>query len=283
MNSVIGKKATEILFKNLMDIKFNMPLSSVSMAWLGRRLHQSVRNRETYGYLQSGLQEMLNRLCNNIKQKGGIIKTDFIVTKIDDGFVEGRDKDGNYESFKADKIISSIAPPSLVPICNLSDSSKDMLNNIKYKAIISFICGSHDLLTKVYWSVILKPSLTFGGIFNHTVLYPDGGINGENVYYLFTYLNEDDPLLKMENNEIRYIYINDLRKIYPGFKTTWDRIFKVRFSQPIFARDYKNPPIRLEKRLFLTGVYKEYPSPRTMDSAFKSGVKTADYILNHES
>lgn len=280
LNSMIGERATQILFKNLMDIKFNMPLSSVSMAWLGRRLYQSVRNRDTYGYIKSGVHGMLERICDNIKQKGGVIKTNFEVTRIGKGFVEGKSDDRKYEKFEADKVISSIAPPVLMPICNLSETSKGILERVKYKSIISFICGSHDLVTKVYWSVMLKPSLSFGGIFNHTVLYPDGGVDGENVYYLFTYLNDDDPLFNMKSDEIREIYLRDLRKIYPGFKTVWDKIFKFRFSQPVFLRDYKNPPIQLEDNLFLTGVYKEYPNPRTMDSAFRSGLKTAECILN---
>lgn len=279
LNSIIGERATQILFKNLMDIKFNMPLSSVSMAWLGRRLHQSVRNRETYGYIRSGVQGMLEKLCANINQKGGVIKTNFEVTKIGDGFVEGKGADGKHERFEADKVISSVAPPILMSICNLSEPSRYILKRVKYKSIVSFVCGSYDLLTKVYWSVILKPSLSFGGIFNHTVLCPDGGVNGENVYYLFTYLNDDDPLFNMESDEIRQVYLRDLQKVYPGFKTVWDKIFKIRFSQPVFLRDYKNPPIQLEDNLFLTGVYKEYPNPRTMDSAFKSGLKTAEYIL----
>ena len=146
--------------------------------------------------------------------------------------------------------------------------------------MISMVCGSDTLLTKYYWSVMLKPAFSFGGIFNHTVLNANGSPEGKYLYYLFTYLDQNDPMLMMDETNIRDVYLSDIRKIYPGCELKWSMVFKLRYSQPIFARDYENPPIKTDTdNLYLAGVYKEYPSPRTMDAALNSGFNTARYII----
>ncbi len=276
----IGEDATDILFKNLMDIKFNMPLSSISMAWLGRRLHQSVRNRDRYGYPEEGIHGMVKELERRIIEKGGEIKTSTEVTRIENGSVTVRDSQGNINVLDGRRLVSTIPPPALLSICHVSDSLAGYLNNIRFKSIISMVCGSDALLTKYYWSVMLKPSFSFGGIFNHTVLNDNGSPEGKYLYYLFTYLDQNDPMLMMDEADIRDVYLSDIRKIHPGCELKWSMVFKLRYSQPIFARDYENPPIKTDTdNLYLAGVYKEYPSPRTMDAALRSGFNTARYII----
>jgi protoporphyrinogen oxidase len=281
LNRMLGKKSAELLFQNLMDIKFSMPLSSVSAAWLGARLHQSVRNADRYGYIASGWQDLFNSMADGIIEKKGRIFHNFEVTKIVSGnAIEGINSEGQLNSISGDIIISTLPPEVFNKILNLPNNPEIVLENIKYKSMISFVCGSTIDISRYYWSVVLKPHLVFGGFFNHTVLSLSKDRDNEYIYYFFTYLENTDPLFEFDEEKIKGIYLNDIRKIFPDFYMDWYRVFKIRFSQPVFTHDYKNPPIELTEQLYLAGIYRQFPKPRTMDAAFYSGFETARYIIN---
>jgi protoporphyrinogen oxidase len=280
LNKIAGEKTTRLLFQNLMDIKFSMPLSSVSAAWLGKRLHQSVRNGHRYGYIESGWQELVNRMAACITERDGKIINNFEVTKISsNGGITGIANGGKPNSVSGDIIVNTAPPPVFNNILNLSGRSTLLLENIKYKSMISFVCGSAKNISGHYWSVVLKPHLMFGGFFNHTVLSSPKDKKGEYVYYFFSYLEDTDPLFGYAEDKIKDLYLNDIYKLFPDFSLNWHRIFKIKFSQPVFTRGYRNPPIELAENLYLAGVYRQFPKPRTMDSAFSSGLETAQYII----
>lgn len=204
------------------------------------------------------------------------------VTKIKGGCVEAVNKNGKKETFEADKIISSIPPDILAKISDLPEEVKDELRKIKFKSAISMVIGSRDLISKHYWNVFINPRLRFGGIFNHTVLYPYGGINGEYLYYVFTFLDKNDPQFKMSEREIEQIYMEDIRKICPDFKASWVKIFKIEYATPFYCFNYKNPEIKVSDIIYLTGTFREHPTTRTMHTALMSGNKTAQFILDED-
>ncbi len=280
LNKIAGKKNTEMLFQNLMDIKFNMPLSSVSAGWLGNRMHYSIRNRDRYGYIDISWQELFNRMAEEIIKHKGEIFTDFEVSKVINSNVEGRDSSGKLISLSADITVSTVPLPILNNILNLPDEVKPRLSKMQYKSLISFVCGSTQNISQYYWSVVLKPHLVFGGFFNHTVLSPSSSIDDKSVYNFFTYLESDDPLFNYEDDKIKDIYVKDIRSLFANFSLDWYKIFRLEFSQPIWVYNYKNLPIEFIDNIYLAGVYRQYPKPRTMDAAFYSGFETAQYIIN---
>lgn len=280
LNKVAGKNNTEIIFDKLMAIKFNMPLSSVSAAWLGKRMHQSVRNKDMYGYIDSGWQGLLNKMSEEIAAMGGEILTGFDVSNMTDRTVTGKGPNRQRASLPYDLAVSTIPPPALYSILDLPDRVKAPLGAIKYKSIISFVCASKEVLSSNYWSVVLKPHLIFGGFFNFSVVSGIRDMNGDAIYYFFTYMENDDPLLAYEDAKLKEIYVNDIRKIFPGFSLSWYKVFRLRDSQPVFRKNYENLPIGLTENIYLSGVYRQYPQPRTMDAAFAGGHETAKYIID---
>ncbi len=280
LDQVVGKKVRRELFEPLAKIKFGA-LSSVSAAWLGARLHEAALNKEKYAYLKGGLQPLIDKLGENIKRKKGQIFLNATVEKIVGTKVHVR-INKKIKVFESDKIVSSLPPPVLTSVSNLSPDIKTKLNQIKYQPLVCLVCGSKQLLTKYYWNVLIEPEYSFGGVFHHTALYPEGGINGEYLYYFFKYLDNKDSFYNKSDVEIKNIFLNDIKKIKPDFEFSWTKIFKIKYSSPIFSFDYKNLPIKLTDDIYLTGVYKEYPSTRTMNSAVKSGLKTANIILNEK-
>jgi len=281
LHKMVGRQTTRLLFQSLMDIKFNMPLSSVSAAWLGRRMHQSVRNHDRYGYIRGGWQELINRMAGGIIEKKGEVICDFEVTGIGCGnAIEGRKKDGSTISLPCETVVSTVPPALLKNILRLPEAGHASLDAVAYKGLISFVCASKKKISRHYWSVVLKPHLIFGGFFNHTVLSPSVDNGAENIYYFFAYLEHDDPFFDHTEERIKDMFLDDIRKLFPDFEIDWYRIFKIRFAQPVFTRGYVNPPVELGENLYLAGVYRQFPRPRTMDAAFRSGLETAQYIMN---
>ncbi|MFA5089693.1 MAG: FAD-dependent oxidoreductase [Candidatus Omnitrophota bacterium] len=281
LDEVAGKEVKELLFQNLMDIKFNMPLSSVSAAWLGRRMHQSIKNRDRYGYLACGWQGLIDKMAQGIKENHGKVFTGFEAQDISYNKIEGLDNRGIRISLSADMIVSTLPPPVFNNILNVPDKSSLLLKDIRYKPMISFVCASKKDISPYYWSVVLKPHLIFGGFFNHTTLTASL-VDGNYIYYFFTYLEDSDPLWQKDEAKIKEEYLADIRRLFPDFTMEWHKIFKIRFSQPVFARGYINPAIELNKGIYLAGVYRQFPKPRTMDAAFYSGEETARYIIGKE-
>ncbi|MDP3731896.1 MAG: FAD-dependent oxidoreductase, partial [Candidatus Omnitrophota bacterium] len=206
--------------------------------------------------------------------------TDFEVSKIINSNVEGRDSSGKLTSLSADIIVSTIPPPILNNILNLPDEVKSQLSKIQYKSFISFVCGSTQNISQHYWSVVLKPHLIFGGFFNHTVLSPSNSINDKSVYYFFRYLESNDPLFNYDDDKIKDIYLKDIRSLFANFSLDWYKIFRLKFSEPIFVYNYKNLPIEFIDNIYLAGAYRQYPKPGSMDAALYSGFETAQYIIN---
>lgn len=85
----------------------------------------------------------------------------------------------------------------------------------------------------------------------------------------------------MSGEKIKQKFLKDTSIICPNFKPSWTKIFKITHATPFFSTDYYNLPIKISDKIYLTGIYKEHPATRTMNTAFKSGLKTADYILSN--
>lgn len=275
----IGKRATDILFKNLMEIKFNIPLTEASTAWLARRLHQSTQSGDWYAYPSGGMQQLVDKLVSNILKNNGEIVTQFDVRTIGSEKVGGIDLvSGSHREYDAPTIISSIPPAALGKLYNFPSELLKQFQSIKYKSFISFVCGSSDKRTPYYWNIVLQPHLCFGGIFNHGVFSEAEG--SEQIYYLFTYTDETSEFYNLDEETLYSHYMSDLNKLWPGFKADWHQIFKFKYSQPVFSKNFVTLPIELGiENIFLTGVYRGHPAPRTMDSALKQGQLTAQYII----
>lgn len=278
LNRFAGREITEKLFSKLAEIKFGS-LSSVDAAWFGARLHEAAKTREKYAYLSCGYQELIGRIANNIRKRGGKIRTNALVKKVKANKVYAEIK-GKSEVFKADKIISSIPPKTLSKIAELPHNSCQELNKIEYKPVICMLLTSKQRIFKDYWNIFVRPKLGFGGIFSHSSIYPKRVVKGENLYYVFKYVDPGDNFYKLSEENIKKAFLKDLKGLFPLFKPSWAKVFKIKESSPVFARNYKNPPIKISSNTYLTGVYREYPCTRTMHTALKSGIKTANFILD---
>ena len=255
----VGAKAKQAIFDELSQIKYGMNLIAISGKWLSQRMHITARIHDEYSYLSGGLDQLIKCLSTAIMKNGGKIFVNQPVSLIP-WFLR-----------LYDVVISTVPVMLLGPMLNLRFG-------IDYCSAVSCVFGSHEKLVKNYWNVMITPKYSFSGIFDHTMLNPEYETSqGERIYQMFTYA--DSRLFSLSEEQTKLVYIEALKKFGMKSEPNWMRIFKFPFAQPIFTVDYKNPSIKINSKLYLAGVYREYPSPRTMNSALLSGQNTAMKVL----
>lgn len=285
LNNFLGEHITNEIFKPLSEMEFGVPLSSLGVGWLGSRLRESARNRDRFSYITSGIHQLITRLADKAKSKGAIIETQKKILRVSEGEVTVQDlTTGNTDIYRPKRIISTIPPVELVKIFDKPQNLYPQLTSITYRPLICFIVGSRNYISDYYVNIFMRPRYVFGGMFHHTALYPQGGTSGEFVYHFFCYTDIDGPYYQKTDEQLKDIFLNETRKISPEFSIEWIKIWRTPHSTPMFTRGYKNIPIKnATGQFYYSGVYKEYPSTRTMDTALRSGLKTADYIIKEDS
>lgn len=251
-----GESAKWLLFEPLSQIKYGLPLSSVSAKWLSHRMHVTAHIREEYAYPRFGLNQLVDAFENGITQHKGLIFRNSNVASL-----------GPLDAY--DRIILTL------PGVFLNDIIGEDFG-IQYCPAISCVIGADQSIVRNYWNIMISPRTTFGGIFNHTMLNPDSATReGENIYYVFTY----GGWMGLSRDQVRYRFLEELSKLGMNLKPNWVEVFKMKYSQPIFSVNYQNPPMKVSSKIYLAGVFREYPNPRTMNSALMSGRNTAMKIL----
>jgi len=285
LNNFLGERTTNEIFKPLSEMEFGVPLGSLGVGWLGSRLRESARNRDRFSYITSGIHQLVTRLADKIKLNNGIIETGKKIIGVSQHNITAQDTEtGQKYSFNPKRIISTIPPCELIKVFDKPQDLCPQLKTITYRPLICFIAGSRHHISDYYVNIFMRPRYIFGGMFNHTVLYPQGGTNGEFVYHFFCYTDIDGPYYQKSCDELSGIFLNEVRKICPGFSIEWLKIWRTAHSTPMFIRKYKNVPIKnIKGPIYYSGVYKEYPATLTMDTALKSGVKTAEYIIREDA
>ncbi|MDD5656842.1 MAG: FAD-dependent oxidoreductase [Elusimicrobia bacterium] len=269
----IGARATELLFERLAEMKFGVPLQELSAGWLGSRLRETAGTGEDFAYPRCGLKTLIDRIAARFAEKGALrLGTEAVRVE------PGRVVAATGEEFPFDFLVSTVPPPVLLRMQRLAGGLGEELGTVKYVPMACAIFGSRTWLSDCYWNVYMDPPLSFGGIFNHSVLAPGCGPDGEFVYYLFSYLGgEDNPIWRRDEAQLKDLHLGDVRKLDAGFQAEWWHEFKLRYAEPFFTRGYQPPPIRSRAApgLFYAGVYRMFPQTRTMHTALASGEQTA--------
>ncbi|MFH1398664.1 MAG: FAD-dependent oxidoreductase [Candidatus Woesearchaeota archaeon] len=273
LRSYAGDEVTEKLFGNLYSRnKYNIPLTALNAKQFAYRL----KAREAigvFGYPRMGLHRLIEAFEEELK---GMVRT------IKNCKVEEIDLinkkicfDGRMESF--DILVNTIPLPEFLRVASgLSKTEIERWKNIKYCPVVSVVVGFKDLLSDHYWLNIFQEEVHM--VVQHSWLF-DG--YPEKIVWLGRYgaSEEDFPL---RDAEITAKYIGVIKKYFPKAKPMWTKVFKERYAEPIYNKDYaKNKPGYKTsiKGVYNAGVAVTYPKIRNMNTALCSGEEVAKMIL----
>jgi len=274
-----GTSLYERFFEPLLRSKFGDNHDKVSAAWLfGRIRIRSNRSLsgERLGYLRGGFHRLIERLTEEIVEKGGEIRTGCKVSEIvlDHNRVCGVTAD---EYMGCDAVISTVSPHALSGM--IPDTP-----DISYQGTACALFGMDRSLMDVYW-LNIKSDVPFGAVIEHTNLLPVSDY-GEHLVYVTAYLqDEHDPRWQCSEHELIDSYLSGLERLFPDFNrdcVLWWKLARDIDTAPVYLTNYKRniPPYSTDiDGLYLAGMFSEtnYPE-RSMNGSVLAGFGCAEEI-----
>jgi protoporphyrinogen oxidase len=279
-----GHGVRRALFEPLTRLKFDLPCSEVSAAWLGARLYFR-EGIAPLGYIPGAnwtrvLCDGLRRLCEDAGVK---ILLRSQVTALETKGDRMHDvclADGN--RLGADLFVSTM--PTVVYSGLVADQTPH-LAAIRYTALLSVVCATRQWIEPdFYWMNLADRGYKAGGIFLLNSLNPSIGAKGENCVNFVTHLHDSArSALAQSDDDLLSAYASDFRAIFGSeFAPSWAHIARVSLYSPIFVRDYQNPPVRSTSfsNVFFAGNFRTFPSISSIGTALDSGIEAAQAILS---
>lgn len=250
--NTMGRKAYELLWKPLLDLKFFEYADNVSAAWLATRVKRIGNSRksllkEELGYIDGGSQTLVDALVLAIEKLGGVIKLGDPVAEIvsENDRVQGiRTRDNGFT--KHDFVISTAPTPyiaDMVPA--LPEDWKDKYRAIRNIGVVCVLLKLRKPVTRNFWLNINDGRFEIPGIvefsnlrhLNETIVYVP--------YYMpQTHEKFDKPAAFFEAETRSY-----LKMINPSL-TDADfidiKVGRLRHAQPICEPGFaaKIPPVQ---------------------------------------
>lgn len=264
----LGEELFQNFFLPLLRSKFGESYQDVSYAWLLARV--AIRSNRKYGgeqlgYLKGGFHQMVKKMREGLDIREGEVS----ISR------NGRFSVGS-EDF--DVVIYTGPLPELNP--QLQEAVK--LPQIKYQSSVCALIGSEKSITEdIYWTNI-RDELTFGAMVEHTNFMPFEDY-GEHLIYLASYSTPQGWLFNSSDEELKNRYLKDMERF--GLKQediNWLKIFRAKYSGPIYERGYLNKitPYKTPiKGFYVAGMTSipNYPE-RSMSGSIKTGMEVAQVV-----
>lgn len=284
-----GRRATESIWKPMLEIKFGPYAEKVPVAWMVGRLRQRMNSRkgteERLGYLKGSLQKLLDTLINKLQTMGVQIILQTRVNKllIKDAKIYGIETTSG--KFSNGIFLATLPVSYLVPL--LKDDMlyyANELSKIKYFGAVCTILELSRPLSHIYWLNVADKGFPFGGVIEHTNFVSPSEYNGSHIVYLSRYFAQTDPLASASTSEIKSQMLALIERINPRFNQSWIKnvyVFRT-FTAAIvcdlnFSRKVPNcmTPI---KDFFLANMSHIYPDERSCNNSIRIAAQACKRI-----
>lgn len=272
------------MFEPLTQIKFGLPCSEVSGAWLGARLHHRegsaplgyIPGKNWTDVLCTGLSGLLADLGVRVVTRAKIVRFRIANDRISEVETESGDAIG------ADAFVNTIPTPALKVLLPEEDSPG--LREIEYTALTSVICATPQRLEPdFYWMNLVSLDRAASGLFRLESLNPTLGNTGESYLNFVTHTRSRAmPFFGQPEDDLRAQYGADFQAVFgEPLRARWTQVNRIAMYSPVFFRDYRNPPLSSTRfsNLWFAGNYRTFPSVVSTGTALRSGLETAQAIL----
>ncbi|MBW0012737.1 FAD-dependent oxidoreductase [Mycobacterium sp.] len=284
LDSWSRRRVREVLFEPLTQLKFELPCSQVSGAWLGARLHYR-EGSAALGYIPgTNWTHVLCQGVTKLLQESGVdVRLRTSVTKLHSrgGRLHEVELDTG-ECLPADLVVSSIPTPVYLDLA--PDDATPHLREIRYSALLSMVCASKKAVEPdFYWMNLADRDRAACGIFLLNSLNPTIGAPGDSCVNFVTHLNSrTQPFFAKPEGEIVRSYLQDFKAVF-GFDLDpfWVKLSRVPMYSPVITPNYRNPPICSTRfdNVYFAGNYRTFPSVVSTGTALTSGVEAARTVL----
>ncbi len=269
----MGKRPYSMIFEPLFIAKFGALRDQIALPWFWARFH----DRTTYlGYMRGGFQQLYDRLVERISHAGGKVLLGTRVEKVEPIDGDHWEIQTNNGVWTADRVISTMATRltcRLIPA--LPENYRASYDWGQAYGAQCLILSLNCQLTDSYWINPCDMGYPFTSLVEHTNYQPPSEYGGRHLIYLGNYRSMDDPLFKMNKDEILQEFLPHLKRINSAFEPEWIQeswLFQAPFAQPIVTTDYREhiPPLRTPlKGLWVANMFQVYPHDRGQNYSFE--------------
>ena len=307
----MGAEAWERIWGPLLRGKFGDRATDISMSWLWSKL--TVRRQikgaeargEKLGYPAGTFEPLLGRLQEEIERLGGRVLIDRPAAKLarrgtgfsvtagaPDSYRSGHDP-GTYEAVGEeayDAVLATVPNGIFERLLDrdltgaLAPGYLERLRGIEYHAALVLVLELDRRFSPFYWTNVADRDLPFVGLIEQTNLVGPEHYGGRRFLYVSNYTAQDDPLLKLDPDELLAAYEPGLRRVNPSYDRSWVRarwLFREPDAQPIVTVGYRERMPALEtgvEGLVLANTTQVYPEDRGTNYAVRLGHEAARVI-----
>jgi len=278
LKKAMGEKGYFILFGELFRKKFGKYAKNILLSFFWARIKKRTKS---LGYIEGGFQAFINYLEKLLKNLGVDILTSYEVREIK--------KKGNkflINDHEFDLVISTLPTPITAKIAQKIFPAKftQNLRKLLYLSALTLILETDKpILEKTYWLNIATSKIPIMVLVQHTNFIDKKYYGGKHLAYCGWYLDKDDKLLNINNQDLLDFILPHLKQISNlQFQIKNYYVFRAPFAQPIFDKNflkYKPNFFTPEKNFYIANLDMTYPFDRGTNYAVKLGKEVATKIL----
>ncbi len=280
-----GLKSYKILWERLFKLKFHHYTNNLSAAWIWariRRMGQSRRSifQEQLGYIEKGSETLLNRLQQEIENKGGRVLLNTGVSQVisDQSNKVAGIKVAD-EEIKYDQVISTIPlqyVPRLIP--QLPDEHLIQYKQVQNIGVVCLLFKLKKAVTPNFWLNISDENLEIPGVIEMSNLRP----LPEHMVYVPYYMPQSLEKFQWSDDKFIKEATSYLKKLNPELTDSDiidSHVSRYAFAQPICQPDFTHqlPPMRSAiEGLFIADTSYYYPEDRSISESIHLGKQLAE-------
>lgn len=290
---VNGRRAADIVWKPLLKGKFDIYWDKITMAWLWTRIHVRQTSKikgeatERLGYFDGGFRTMVDRWVEELTERGAVLRTNTKVSR----FTElcGRPAlEINGVTRQFDAVLAAIPSGAFARAAAehpaMTADYSEQLTRIDYLGAKLMIMTTSEPITDSYWHQIHDLDAPFLVFLSLDSLIGTERTGGRYIYYIGDYVQNDDPLMTMTDDEVRERWFTGLEKLIPAFRrelVTESHVFAFRDAQHIVDVTYESRIPEMRTPLpgyFLANFSQVFPEDRGTNYAVRDGRAVATMI-----
>ncbi len=275
-----GKRATESLWRPLLEIKFGPYADQIPVAWMVGRLKQRMNSRkgteEHLGYINGSLKTLTDTLLQRLEEMGVTVVLNAQIKKLflEQGSLTG--VNAGQDSFSGGMFLATLPTTDLVRL--LTDTVPQYageLAKVEYFGAVCTVLEMDRPLSKIYWLNIADPGYPFGGIIEHTNFISPREYNGSHIAYLSRYFAQNDPLATMANGDIVDQMTEPVKRINSAFERSWIKksyVFRTHMAATVCGLNFSQtvPDCKTPiNNLYIANMSHIYPDERSCNNSVR--------------
>jgi protoporphyrinogen oxidase len=284
LEPLCGRRAYEQVWEPLVRSKFGKYADEITAVWMWKKLvlRGSTRGsagQEQLAYFQGGFGRLAAAIGADVESHGGDIRCGEQVLAVEtegDRVTALRTSRG---TVYADRFVFT---PSLSIVADVFDDvgPTEWVSSLRRVAYLGNVCLVLRLtrsLSDTYWLNVNDPGFPFVGVIEHTNFDAPEHYGGDRIAYLSRYLDTDDPVWSMSDEEYFEYALSHLQRMFPDFRREWVREYKTwraRYAQPVTERGYSSyVPAKTTPwaNVTLATMAQIYPEDRGTNYAIRDG------------